>query len=250
MIINPYAFGVAAATFASEIAADSPYLWWRLGEASGTAAADSSGNGNTGAYSGTAGTSYDLGEPSLVGDANTSIEVKANTGWVRSNATHAIGNSGAGFTLAIAIKINSGAGGGAILTKHANADPTNASGNREPWLYVDTSGYLRAAFWSGATSTITSSVPVNDGVARMVHFRVGANGTEGAQLYINGAQDGTIAAAPSLTYSAYITAGRNNDSGWPSGSDAAALGFLDEVVVFNTRLSPTRIAAQAAAAGY
>jgi hypothetical protein len=40
----------AALDFASVILADSPAGWWRLNETSGTAAADSSGNGNHGVY--------------------------------------------------------------------------------------------------------------------------------------------------------------------------------------------------------
>lgn len=237
-------------TWVDAISADSPYLWWRLGESSGTAAADTSGNSRPGTYNGTAGTSYDLGEPSLVGDANTAIEIKANTGWVRSNAQHAVGNSGAGATLAIAIRINSGSGAGAILVKHETGTPTTSSGARDPWLYLDTAGRLRVGFWTGATTTITSSMTVNDGVARLIHVRIGANGTEGVQLYVNGTQDGTVGSSPIQTFNGYITAGTNNVSAWPSGANASARGFLDEVVVFNTRLSPARILAHAEAAGY
>lgn len=237
-------------TWVDAISADSPYLWWRLGESSGTAAADASGNSRPGTYNGTAGTDYDLGEAGLVGDANNAIEIKGNNGWVRSNAQHAIANSGSGATLAIAIKINSGASAGAILTKHDTATPTTASGSRDPWLYLGTDGRLRAAFWSGAQSIITSSMTVNDGVARLIHMRIGANGTEGVQLYVNGVLDGSIGTSPTGTFSGYITAGRNNITGWGSAANAAAFGIQDEVVVFNTRLSAARILAHAEAAGY
>lgn len=238
--------GAPSSDWASEIAADSPYLWWRLGEASGTAAADASGNSRPGTYNG----AITLGQTSLVGDANSAINITGNTGWVISNAQHPIADSGSGATLAIAIKINNGASAGAILTKHAGSNPIGASGNREPWLYLGSDGKLRAAFWSGSASIITSSMVVSDGVARLIHMRIGANGTEGVELYVNGALDGSASAAPSLTYNGYITAGRNYVSGWTSGADAAALGIYDEVVVFNSRLSPTRILAHAEAAGY
>ena len=42
----------APATYASTVLADSPVAYWRLGEASGSSAADSSGNGNGGSYAG------------------------------------------------------------------------------------------------------------------------------------------------------------------------------------------------------
>lgn len=38
--------------YASAVSADSPTIYWRLGESSGTTAADSSGNGHTGTYNG------------------------------------------------------------------------------------------------------------------------------------------------------------------------------------------------------
>lgn len=40
-------------TIASEIAADSPYLWWPLDDTSGTTAGDDSGNGRDGTYNAT-----------------------------------------------------------------------------------------------------------------------------------------------------------------------------------------------------
>jgi len=43
---------VAEADYASEVLADSPTAYWRLDETSGSTAADSSGNGNTGTYTG------------------------------------------------------------------------------------------------------------------------------------------------------------------------------------------------------
>lgn len=239
-----------AATFASAIAADFPYLWWRLGETSGTVAADTSGNSRTGTYNGTAGSAYDLSEPGLVGDTNTAVEIKSNAGWVMSVGVHPIANSGNGATLAIAIKINSAATSGAILTKHSIAPPTSASGSRDPWLYMASDGKLRVGIWSGAMSIITSSMAVNDGVARLIHVRIGANGTEGVELYVNGVLDGFVGASPTQTFNGYITAGRNNVSGWTGGADAAALGILDEVVVFNSRLSAARILAHAQAGGF
>lgn len=252
-LINPFVFASGpSSSWAPEIAADLPYLWWRLGDLSGTTATDSSGNSRPGTYNGTASTDYDLGEPGLVGDSNAAIEIKTTNAWVRSNTQHNIANSGSSATLAVVIKINSGATAGAILTKHSVATPTSGTGNREPWLYLGGDGRLRAAFWSGSASIITSSMVVNDGVPRVIHMRIGANSGEGVQLYVNGILDGSLSLSPTLTYSGYITAGRNNiDSAvWSSAANAAALGIEDEVVVFNSRLSAARILAQAQAAGY
>jgi hypothetical protein len=44
---------VSGAAYNTTVTGDSPYLYWRLGEASGATAADATGNGRTGTYSGT-----------------------------------------------------------------------------------------------------------------------------------------------------------------------------------------------------
>lgn len=64
---------VAAATsYSAAVLADSPLAYWRMGDASGTTATDSSGNGRHGTYAG----SPTLGAASLVtGDADASVDL-------------------------------------------------------------------------------------------------------------------------------------------------------------------------------
>lgn len=62
--------GVASAGYFETITAAGPEGYWRLGEASGTSAADASGHTHTGTYTGT----VTLGVPgALAGDSNTAI---------------------------------------------------------------------------------------------------------------------------------------------------------------------------------
>lgn len=62
--------------YADEVLIDGPVGYWRLGEASGTTAADSSGNSLTGTYTG----SYTLGRTgALAGDANTAFQPRASS---------------------------------------------------------------------------------------------------------------------------------------------------------------------------
>lgn len=49
-------------SYDSEVAADSPALYWKLQETSGTSAADASGNSRAGTYNGTGGTNYALNQ--------------------------------------------------------------------------------------------------------------------------------------------------------------------------------------------
>lgn len=71
----------------SAVAATSPYFWYQLNEASGTTAADSSGNGRTGTYNTTAGITY--AQASLIpGDAGgSSITITSNTASNVSNTS-------------------------------------------------------------------------------------------------------------------------------------------------------------------
>jgi len=57
------------------VAADSPIAWWRLGESSGTNAADSSGNSRDGTYAGTP----TLGAPGYTRDGNTAVTFNGTT---------------------------------------------------------------------------------------------------------------------------------------------------------------------------
>lgn len=57
--------------YSAEVLADSPLVYWRLGESSGTTATDASGNGRSGTYT----TPLTLSAASLLGsDANTSVD--------------------------------------------------------------------------------------------------------------------------------------------------------------------------------
>jgi hypothetical protein len=62
------------------VLADGPLAYWRLGEASGTTAADSSGNGHAGTYMG----GFTLGVPAaLVGDTDTAARFNGSNGMVQ-----------------------------------------------------------------------------------------------------------------------------------------------------------------------
>ena len=63
-----------ATSYDQAVLADSPAAYWRLGEASGSSAADSSGNGNGGSYAG----GVTLGAPALINDPNTAASFDGN----------------------------------------------------------------------------------------------------------------------------------------------------------------------------
>ena len=69
----------ASASYAATVLADHPVSYWRLGELSGTAAADSGSGGNTGTYTG--GTT--LGVPgAITSDTNVAAKFNGTSGYV------------------------------------------------------------------------------------------------------------------------------------------------------------------------
>lgn len=77
------ASSVAALTYSQEVLADSPLLYWRLGEASGTTAADASGNGRTGTYAGSGVTYSATGAVA----GNNAITTNGSAGYIQSTAS-------------------------------------------------------------------------------------------------------------------------------------------------------------------
>lgn len=64
-------------SYDSEVAADTPQIYWKLQDTSGTSAADSSGNSRPGTYNGTATTNYALNQAvSLLGSDSSAKSVK------------------------------------------------------------------------------------------------------------------------------------------------------------------------------
>lgn len=75
-------------SYVSEVLADSPLLYWRFGEGSGLTAADTSGNGRTGTYSGAGITYGATGALGASGDTNTAVTtVSASSGHIDSTAS-------------------------------------------------------------------------------------------------------------------------------------------------------------------
>src|SRR5450631_2250395 len=77
--------GILPMSHYSRILRDRPTAYYRLGEASGLVAKDSSGNGNAGTIN-NAGVSY--GSPgAIVGDTNTGLTLSSNSGYVATPLT-------------------------------------------------------------------------------------------------------------------------------------------------------------------
>jgi hypothetical protein len=211
----------AAANYSSEVLADSPLGYWRLGESVGSVASDSSGNSRNGTYVGPG-----LGAAGAIdGDSDTAATVDGNDyvnlpvgaglnpalvsaeAWVRTTASSyqlILRSRGHGYGLQM------GAGLPSFFAFPNSVEIVVASG----------------------------TTPVNDGEW---HHLVGTFDTSVARVYVDGVLAGSaIANTPGNVYyqTSGITIGRDG-----SNPDFYFLGTLDEVALYGAALSPARVLA-------
>src|SRR5207245_3398254 len=213
--------GAAWTGYAPLVLAGSPTAYWRLGEASGTAAADAGPNLLGGTYSG----SYTLGTAgAVVADPNTAVALAGGNVDMASPA--ALNISGSALTIEFWAKGTPGSSN--YLVSHTNASSQGyavyTGGDTAYHFYIAAGGSLHI---SGAVSGTW------DGAWH--HF---ANVYDGAQMriYVDGAIRLTEAETSALTgYTGNFRVGGYNGGG---------LGFsgpLDELAVYGRALTATAI---------
>jgi hypothetical protein len=246
MAFAPVAFDLAAfggGPLAALIQDDTPVSWWRLGEASGTAASDSGSAGAPGTYTG----SIALGQiPLENADATTSAGFDGSTSYVTvpDNNAHSIGTTGALTVVAVVILP---AKPSALLSIVAKA-----TGSVFEWaLRVSANGGVEADVWttggttlaSSGGASISTSVWNSDYQGRAVllafTFDNSVAGVNPLRSYINKTSFGSAAKTLSIgNTTAPVTIGRRGDNTGivPNGT------LIQDVAIFDHVLSPTRLA--------
>lgn len=217
-------------TYESEVLADNPVIYWRLGESSGSIAVDDSGNGNDGTYA----NSPTLGQPSLlVSDpANTAVGFTGSAIADCPDSTdlteftvecwHQTSVVGAGVRhLAERYLDAAGSGGQIFALLNENGAPLGVVSTTSGVGFVD------------------SPTAVNDGEAHhLVITFVAGGGANNFKLYIDGVLD---------TQASHLGTLATSDVPFRAGNDwqeaFPATGVLDEVAYYATALSPARILA-------
>jgi len=221
-------------SYASEVLADSPLAYWRLGDASGTTATDSSGNSRPGTYV----SSPTLGAGSPVGSdlTNTAMTVGANSGQCCSTASASWMNVSA-LTVECLANITSavdGSNGDALVSRY--------DGSGFNWLlWRNTSGLLAFQIRNNSGTAYDITGPsVTLGLT--YHVAATFDGSNVA-LYVAGASVASTAVTGTVqTGSAPIDIGRY------SGSSVTIPGAtFDEVAIYGTALSAGRLSAHYAA---
>lgn len=236
-------------TYSQAVAAEHPSFYWRLGESSGTTAADSSGNGFTGGY----GSGVTLGQPgAITGDADTAAAFSGtSSGLVSASAPVP---PPATFTIEAWFKTTTNTGG--KLVGFGNAQ-SGSSSSYDRHIYMMNDGQLVFGVWTGKVVTIETANTYNDG---QWHYVVATlSPATGMALYVDGRLAGTNANTVAQSYSGYWRVGGDNLNGWnldPWGSNSQGTtqpygyyfqGTMDEVAVYPVALSAGQVAAHYAA---
>jgi signal peptidase I len=225
--------------YQTAVLADSPYLYWRLQEKTGTTAADTSGNGRAGTIS----NAPTLGQSSPI--TAEPIDVAFGTGTNGYLTSTPKANVLSTFSVEAWVKTTSTSGG--RLIGFGDGAAGSLSTKTDCQLYLAPNGKVELGLSNTAKTAIASASAVNNGAW---HHIVGTYSlASGAKLYVDGALSASATGTTPAAFMGYWRAGAESLSGWPSNPSSTYLtGTIDEVAVYPTVLAAARISAHYAAA--
>jgi signal peptidase I len=233
-VANPVSTLSAAVAFHpynTEVVADSPYLYWRLDETSGTAISDSSGSNRPGTL---LAQTYSLGQTGALTSEPVNRAISFSIASITSNtATPSLG------TFSVEAWVRSSSTTGGRILGFGNQGGQTAATTMDRQLYLAPNGRVYFGVGSGKT-TIASSSAINNNTW---HHVVGTytSGGNGMKLYVDGALQGQTTAT-AATYNGFWRAGAEHLTGWTGNpTDDYFEGSLDELAVYSRVLTPTEI---------
>ena len=204
--------------------APGPVGWWKMDENTGTAANDSSGNGNTGTL--TAGPIWSSGKfgPGITFDGiDDYVDVISGSGLIS-------------FSISLWIKTTETDSNATFWRNPTLFGKANTTSNSGDFGIITSSGNI--GFWSGLTagdaSYISSKSVNNDS---WYHIAVSNNGSN-ATLYVNGVPEGTTLATGTALNSETFWIGAKGGSEEPGKYHD---GTIDDVRFYNYARTPKQI---------
>lgn len=223
----------AFASYATTVIADTPLIYYRLGESSGTSATDSSGNSHTGVYSSSNITYAQTGL--LTGDTATSVAI-ASGGYMDTEQISLIAPNMGNFSIECWMKSSATS----LQVMFGAADSSLLNDNY--WMGINsTVGKASFSAKNSANSsgvTTTSSATVNDGQR---HYLAGTMNGATMTIYVDGSASGTPATwvtGTNLAPTGQLVVGQFGNY---NGS-LNYVGNAQECAYYNYALTPTQIA--------
>src|SRR5690625_1632334 len=195
-----------------------PDLYWRLGETSGSTAADSGWMGNAGTYQG----GHSKGQPGAVlGTANTAVTFNGTNGYVAS--VNSFDNPQV-FTTEAWVRTTSTSGGKIIGFGNQR---TTLSSQYDRHTYMLDTGQIAFGVYPAAETTVISPQSYNDG---QWHHVVSTLSGDGMRLYVDGVEVGSDPNTVAEAFTGYWRVG--GDRVWGGASSNYLNGTIDEVAVY------------------
>lgn len=209
-------------SYSSLILADNPFLYWRLGETSGTTAMDASPNARTGVYN-----NVILGVPgSIYTDSNSAISINGGGNRVYSSQSFSAPSV---FTIGIRFRTSSVSVG---LIEFAGA--TTTSGSFAPAISLNSQGGIVFYTFNGAVITLVSPSAYNDNNWHSVVARLSP---AGMFLFVDGVLVNSNTNTTTASFTGFWNVGYTN-----FGGGLSFTGQLDEFFINSSALSNTTIA--------
>jgi trimeric autotransporter adhesin len=216
--------------YGKAVYADAPDLYYRLDDASGTTAADTSSNNVPGTYYG--GVSLQAPSP-VTGSNGTGVGFNGSNGGLSSNQSYTNPT-----TYSEELWFNTTTTSGGKLAGFGNQQ-SGASSHYDRHIYMNNGGQLIFGAYTGQTVTITSQSSYNDG---HWHHVVATQGSDGMHLYVDGQLVGSNANTGAENFTGYWRVGGDNLNGWPNQPSSAYFnGTIDEVSFYLSELSATQV---------
>ena len=221
--------------YRTAVMADSPHLFWRLDEASGTVVSDETTANRPGTLRG--GT-YAWGQGGALASETREASLSTTTASITANTAV---TSTAAFSVEAWVKTTSTTGGRILGFGDKGGATASAAASVDRQLYTAPNG--KVYFGAGSNKTV---VPSTASIANGAwHHVVGTyvTGTNGLKLYVDGVLQGSATVnAPTAT--GFWRAGYEVMSGWTGNpSDSYFEGNLEELAVYTSTLSATRVKA-------
>ncbi|MEU1780508.1 LamG-like jellyroll fold domain-containing protein [Streptomyces abikoensis] len=227
-------YSAGSAAYADTVRTSGPVEYWRLGDRSGSTAANEINGGADGAYR----DGVTLGAVGAFSDGDDgSATLDGTTGALEVPTDPLKGANALSFEL----WFRTGKQG--VLLGLQNAELGKQPTDWNPSLLVDADGKLRGQVWHGGSwQPIISGKKVTD---NEWHHTVLTGGANGQTLYLDGAKVGSLsgAAKPETLDHAYLGAGYSSE-GWDGQSAGTRYltGQLDEVAFYTKELTEGTVA--------